>query len=239
MKKWLILALLTPALATAQKYQTSDGKIRVAPVKMPYSGARNVPELSGGPDYLQEGGMVQLIEEAGGTVKPIPTVGPPPSSAPVRFVDVFSEAMLSARGPTRRDHGADHRLDADAARAERTPRIRGGLFEESGEARWNRPAITEMLPNLRLDSVTRSVISDGWKLVRFDDAEEPRFELYQHRDDPLNLNDVADEHPEIVERLAEMLDNWRDFAKAARLDDEAATSGMDSAERLRSLGYIQ
>ena len=74
MKKWLILALLAPALATAQRYETSDGKIRVAPVKMPYSGARNVPELSGGPDYLDEGGVVQLIEEAGGTVKPIPTV---------------------------------------------------------------------------------------------------------------------------------------------------------------------
>ncbi len=33
MKKWLILALLAPALATAQRYETSDGKIRVAPVE--------------------------------------------------------------------------------------------------------------------------------------------------------------------------------------------------------------
>ena len=49
MKKWLILALHTPVLGTAQRYETSDGQIRVAPVKMPYSGARNVPELSGGP----------------------------------------------------------------------------------------------------------------------------------------------------------------------------------------------
>ncbi len=117
------------------------------------------------------------------------------------------------------------------------------LFEEGGEARWNRPAITELLPNLRFDSVIRSVISDGWKLVRFDDEGEgePRFELYAHRDDPLNLDDVADEHPEIVERLAELLKNWRLFAEAARLDDEAATSQLDSAEleRLRSLGYIQ
>ena len=29
------------------------------------------------------------------------------------------------------------------------------LFEESGEARWNRPAITEMLPNLRLSTRSR------------------------------------------------------------------------------------
>ena len=31
MKKWLILALLAPALTSAQKYETSDGKIRVTP----------------------------------------------------------------------------------------------------------------------------------------------------------------------------------------------------------------
>lgn len=98
-----------------------------------------------------------------------------------------------------------------------------------------------MLPNLRLTTVTRSIISDGWKLVRFDGGDEPRFELYAHRDDPLDQSDVAGEHPEIVERLTEMLDNWRGFAEAARLDDEAATGQIDAAEleRLRALGYVQ
>ena len=45
MKKWLILALLAPVLASAQKYESSD-----------------------------DGGVVQVIEESGGTVRTIPTV---------------------------------------------------------------------------------------------------------------------------------------------------------------------
>ena len=63
----------------------------------------------------------------------------------------------------------------------------------------------------------------------------------RHRDDPLDQSDVAGEHPEIVERLTEMLDNWRGFAEAARLDDEAATGQIAAAEleRLRALGYVQ
>ena len=60
--------------AAAQKYRADDGTIRVAPVKMPYSGARNVPELSGGPDYLEDGGLLARLESLGTTLRPIPTV---------------------------------------------------------------------------------------------------------------------------------------------------------------------
>ncbi len=75
MTSWLIAVMLvTPSLALAQRYTDADGTVRVAPINMPYSGARNVPELSGGPDYLEEGGVVQIIEELGATVKEIPTV---------------------------------------------------------------------------------------------------------------------------------------------------------------------
>ena len=75
MTRWLIAVMLvTPSLALAQRYTEADGTVRVAPINMPYSGARNVPELSGGPDYLEEGGVVQFIEELGATVKEIPTV---------------------------------------------------------------------------------------------------------------------------------------------------------------------
>lgn len=46
--------MLVPLLpASAQT--TMDGGSRIALVKMPYSGARNVPELSGGPDYVGSG----------------------------------------------------------------------------------------------------------------------------------------------------------------------------------------
>ncbi|HXV61426.1 MAG TPA: arginase family protein, partial [Vicinamibacteria bacterium] len=56
------------------RYRDSDGRIRVAPVKMPYSGARNVPEISPVPDYLEAGGVVALLEELGAKVKEIPRV---------------------------------------------------------------------------------------------------------------------------------------------------------------------
>ena len=52
-----------------------------------------------------------------------------------------------------------------------------------------------------------SVVSDGWKLVR--NVEPPEhlaeYELYNHVDDPINLHDVATDHPEVVERLTEQL----------------------------------
>ena len=86
------------------------------------------------------------------------------------------------------------------------------------------------------------MVLDGWKLVhnaiRLD--EGPEFELYGHKDDPLDKNNVADQHPEIVERLKGELESWREMVAAGKLP-EAGTSGELSPEelqRLRSLGYI-
>jgi arginase len=80
MKKTLVVALLAvvlaPSLGTSQsRYRNEDGAVRVAPVKMPYSGARNVAELNPNPDYLEAGGLVSMLEnELGVEVLPIPTV---------------------------------------------------------------------------------------------------------------------------------------------------------------------
>lgn len=51
-----------------------DGVTQVALVKMPYSGTRNVPELSPGPDYLEQGGIVEFLEDMDVGVKPIQTI---------------------------------------------------------------------------------------------------------------------------------------------------------------------
>ena len=48
--------------------------VRVALVKMPYVGERNVPDTSRGPDYLEEGGIRKLLEQQGAQVKPTDTV---------------------------------------------------------------------------------------------------------------------------------------------------------------------
>jgi len=48
--------------------------VRMALVKMPYVGERNVPDTSRGPDYLEEGGIRKLLEQQGVQVTPTATV---------------------------------------------------------------------------------------------------------------------------------------------------------------------
>ena len=89
-----------------------------------------------------------------------------------------------------------------------------------------------------------SVVSDGWKLVRNVDPPEwmPEFELYNHAADPLNHDEVAADHPDIVERLTEELAGRLRYAEARKLPTDAdASEGLSPAElrRLRSLGYIR
>src|SRR5271169_5449763 len=69
MKRWmtlLLLGLLPPlAVSFAQIKYKNGNPVLVALVKMPYVGERNVPELSGGPDYLEQGGLQKLLEAQG------------------------------------------------------------------------------------------------------------------------------------------------------------------------------
>ena len=95
-------------------------------------------------------------------------------------------------------------------------------------------------PAAELDS--RAVVDGQWKLIwntRIPD-ERPEYELYDHRLDPLNLHDVAADHPEIVERMAAYLERWHEAALAAKLETVEATEEMSpqELEKLRSLGYI-
>ncbi len=59
-----------PSTAFAQQHAGARGATKVALVKMPYSGARNVPELSGGPDYLEHGGIGESLRSMGVALKP-------------------------------------------------------------------------------------------------------------------------------------------------------------------------
>jgi arginase len=73
---WISGLILAVGLAAGadDRYRGADGRVRVAPIKMPYSGERNVTEHSPGPDYLEGGGLVSMLEGLGAEVKPIPTV---------------------------------------------------------------------------------------------------------------------------------------------------------------------
>jgi len=89
-----------------------------------------------------------------------------------------------------------------------------------------------------------SVVWDGWKLVRNVDPPEGRgeYELYSHEADPINLNDVSADHPEIVEQLKEQLAARLRYAEARKLasDEDAADDlSPEELQRLRRLGYIR
>jgi arylsulfatase A-like enzyme len=72
-------------------------------------------------------------------------------------------------------------------------------------------------------------------------APLPEYELYDHAEDPLNLTDLASQHPEKVKELAEQLARWREKAEAEKLASDAemaAQASPEELERLRALGYL-
>jgi arginase len=69
-----LACVLVPSATLGQSYTSPDGALRVALVKMPYTGARNVAELSDKPDYLEQGGLEGMLAEDGVWLKPISTV---------------------------------------------------------------------------------------------------------------------------------------------------------------------
>jgi len=88
-----------------------------------------------------------------------------------------------------------------------------------------------------------AMVDGDWKLIRngVRPAGRPEFELYDHRKDPLNLHDVAAEHPEIVKQMAAKLEAWHEKALAAKVtpDEGSAELSADEREKLRALGYLQ
>ncbi|HEX4544027.1 MAG TPA: arginase family protein [Candidatus Acidoferrum sp.] len=71
---FLLSLLMVPTASIAQSRGGDAKPVRVALVKMPYVGERNVPDTSRGPEYLEEGGIRKLLEQQGVQVKPSLTV---------------------------------------------------------------------------------------------------------------------------------------------------------------------
>jgi len=67
----LVIGLAIPA---AVRGQHSGSPAKVALIKMPYVGERNTAERSGGPDYLEQGGIQALLEGRGCQTKPASAV---------------------------------------------------------------------------------------------------------------------------------------------------------------------
>jgi arginase len=71
---WVLLPGLWPSLCFAEQPAAFAGGVRVAIVKMPYVGERNVPELSRGPGDLIAGGLAATLEQLGARLEPVATV---------------------------------------------------------------------------------------------------------------------------------------------------------------------
>jgi arylsulfatase A-like enzyme len=90
-----------------------------------------------------------------------------------------------------------------------------------------------------------AVVDDGWKLVHNvyipEDMDYPEYELFDHVNDPLDQVNLADENPELVQRLSRTIDDWLAYALAVQLDPAETTGEALSPEELRrlcGLGYI-
>lgn len=72
---WVVVLFVFLAMPVlAQKYSDSSGKIKVAIVKQPYSGSRNVKELSAGPEILATGGLIEILQDLGCVVQNLSAV---------------------------------------------------------------------------------------------------------------------------------------------------------------------
>ena len=110
-------------------------------------------------------------------------------------------------------------------------------------AAFSERVVAAGVSDLGLPHDSYAIVLDGWKLVQNENQAEdwPEFELYDHVKDPLNLDDVAGDHPDIVANLATELSTWREWAVSLRPPpDTEAIQNMSAEEiaRLRSLGYI-
>jgi arylsulfatase A-like enzyme len=105
-----------------------------------------------------------------------------------------------------------------------------------GEALAPRPALAEL--RLYAGQHGESLELDGWKLVRGRGREAPQ--LFDVRSDPGDERDVAAEHPEVVARLAGLLEAAVREAEAGGPTVRAtAPLGAEELRSLRELGYIE
>ncbi len=180
-----------------------------------YGPNTNVPLLLWGPRFLPRGVRIEPTVEL---VDLLPTL-----------------AELARIAPPERAQGASL-----------LPLVRSG-GEGPEIERWRgRPAFSERAMRSAGEELGETlpgsaIVEGRWKLIEFDPVPpgRARFELFDHDADPLDRHDLAREHPEVVERLADTLARWRSRVTARRLPaEDAGTVDADELARLRSLGYV-
>ncbi len=154
-----------------------------------------------------------------------PGLDPGRSGARVRGIDVGPTLLgLAGLDAAPGMQGLDV-LNADI------PDTRARVIETYGGAVVNIPGAKEIMtgkgPQLQ------GILEGDWKLV----LDGKRAELFRLDEDPGELENVADLHPELVAKLTHSIQLWSD-AVANRVSDEAELSEED-IEALKTLGYVE
>lgn len=92
----------------------------------------------------------------------------------------------------------------------------------------------------------RVVRFGSWKLIEVTSPKDlelmsgERYELYDLEKDPDELNNVAADHPQLVETLKGVLERWLDQTKPVAPGEKVDISSLDrkSIEMLKAFGYI-
>jgi len=101
-----------------------------------------------------------------------------------------------------------------------------------------RPILVEDRDQMQVQDVSLALYLDSWKLVRRGLGEQQRFLLYDLSKDPVGLQDVAAQHPEVVARLRQELDGLRARWRADDAADQRGTGFRNAnAEAMKALGY--
>jgi arylsulfatase A-like enzyme len=160
---------------------------------------------------------------------------------PVQLIDVMPTLLETSGLPVPREAQGQSLRPLLAAR--------GGAGVAAANGGWKRkPLVSEKHPfgSKEFPSASESyaIVEGNWKLIRnvVRPPGAPEFELYDFYQDPHDQKDLAAQNPEVVARLAKLLEGWQRMAKEARLKSDAETTqGMtaEQLDRLRSLGYVR
>ncbi len=92
-------------------------------------------------------------------------------------------------------------------------------------------------PVFSAQTLLRSVDDGRWKLIL--DVETGAVRLHDLRADPLERNDVSENHPEILLRLRAALDQWMAEREEASGTPRTIEGSRAVEKRLEALGYLQ
>ena len=116
---------------------------------------------------------------------------------------------------------------------------------DPGAMGWDRRAVFTERKNPPFEETegtpdAYAVIADGWKLIWNEVVRDdrPELELFDHVNDPLNLVNLANKHPDVVADLRLELDRWREMTAAEKVETEDKELSDEELEQLRALGYV-